>query len=226
MRRKVKTLILVLALGLMSWSLVHILTNRRPVEFQEVGLIIAADRVVPTHIYLRPDRPARLHLANVSGKKRVVVSIPVGEGMKVGVETGRVTAVELTRSNVRELNERLLTVSELPGRSLFRVIEPDPEGNGAAKSQASETEIAVVMTDVCAAPQSITLKKGVSVKLWVTKTASEVPFDRFTCDELGIRIQVADGEVTMVSLKPETAGEFVFTGTVTPDSRVVVHVVD
>ncbi len=222
MRRKVKTLILVLALGLTSWSLVHVLTNCRPVEFQEVGLIIADDRVVPTHIYLRPDRPARLHLANVSDKKCVTVSIPVGEGMEVEVETGRVSAVELTRSNVRELNERTLTVSELDGHAVFSVTDRVEDASG----RTSAGEIAVVMTDVCAAPKSITLRKGVSVKLWVTKTASEVPFDRFTCDELDIRIQVADGEVTMVSLKPETAGEFVFTGTVTPDSRVLVHVVD
>ena len=221
MHRKVKTLILVLALGLMSWSLVQVLTNRRPVEFQEIGLNIADDKVIPTHIYLRPDRPARLHLANVSGKKCVTVSIPVGDELEVEVETGRGTAVELTRANVRELDERTLTVGELPGRSIFRIFEPDLEGKGAVISRTSETEIAIVMTDMCAAPKSITLRKGVPVKLWVTKTASEVPFDRFTCDELGIRIQVADGKVTIVSLKPETAGEFVFTGTVTDRKSVV-----
>jgi hypothetical protein len=62
--------------------------------------------------------------------------------------------------------------------------------------------------------------------LWVTKTASEMPEDTFVCDEMGVNARVSDGELTKIPLKTDKAGEFVFTGTVTPDSRVVVQVVE
>ena len=87
-------------------------------------------------------------------------------------------------------------------------------------------DVAVVMCETCAAPRVITLKKGAAVTLWVTKTASELGYDHFVCEALGVSVDVTDGQVTKVELKPATTGKFVFTGTVTPDSRIVVQVVD
>ncbi len=57
MRRRVGRLILILVLGMASWLAVQILTRRAPLEYQEVGLIVAAGRLIPERIQLSWSRP-------------------------------------------------------------------------------------------------------------------------------------------------------------------------
>lgn len=214
--------ILVVVLSLVSWAGVQWLTRSQPMTIEEAGVIVTADRVIPERIVLGGDQPVRLYIANVSGRKSVTVIIPTDEPQKVEAETGQSAAVELKGRALRMLDGRKLTVEGGPGEAVFEVRAPGAK----EESVTPATDIAVVMCDACAAPKVIRLKRGVAVTLWVTKTASDVSSDRFQCDELGVVAEVTDGQVTKVQLKPESIGEFTFYGTVTPDSRVVIQVVD
>ena len=72
-RSRVGKFILILVLGMTSWLAVQIFRPREPLEYQEVGLIVADGRLIPERIQLSWSRPARLHLANVSGTPQVTV---------------------------------------------------------------------------------------------------------------------------------------------------------
>lgn len=198
---------------------VNDLTHPKPPDWQDVGVIQMKGRVVPSEIVLVKGRPARLH---------VTAGMP-GDGCTVQMDTleltrpvkqGEVTTVELTREQVDKLNGRRLRCGPGGGEAAFRII------NKGEPAPATGSEVAVVMTHELAAPKEVTLVKGVPVKLYVTKTASEEGFDKFTCDQLGIRMDVTDGEVSTVELTPLQAGTYTFVGTVTPDSRVSIVVID
>lgn len=199
--------------------------KKKPVEYQEIGIIQFQDRFVPREIQLVTGRPARLHITSAVEGASTEVSI---EGLAVSVVTsaGRVSTLTLESGQIKTLEGRTLK-SGLDGvRAIFRVSknkggEPMPiaPADGAA-------EIAVVMADEFAAPRQITLMRGVPVRLYVTKTDSDVGFDNFECDRLGIKLRVADRKVETIVFRPDRSGTFVFMGTVTPDSRVNIVVID
>jgi hypothetical protein len=216
---RLKLLGLILVLGWASWYVVQFVLHPAPVRYEDVALIVTQNRLIPPEIRLRGDRPVRLFVANVSPVEKVELQIAADPPVITQVERGKSTGVVLSRKVVRRLDGTKLAVNGLPLESVFRV-------GPSASTESAAPDVAVVMCDQCAAPRAITLKRGRPVTLWVAKTASEVGYDHFVCDELGISADVTDGEVTEVQLKPEKCGQFIFTGTVTPDSKVVVQVED
>ena len=193
-----------------------------PVVYQEVGVILLQDRLVPAEIRLTGDDPARLHILKGYGATSTEVAIPTLELAAVTVP-GVDAVIVIERSQLSLLDgQKLTSVSD--GISAQFIV-----GDGPAEPPAAGdgyVDIAVVMTDDLAAPREVTLMRGVPVRLHVAKTDSDVGFDDLQCDRLGIRVRVPDRQVKTVTWTPEETGTFVFMGTVTPDSRVNVVVVD
>ena len=173
-------------------------------------------------IRLLKDRPARLHI--VQGYVGSAVDVTVGAvGAVAQTAPGVDAIIELKPSQLASLNGRTLKTTT-GGISVPLVISgSDVEQTTAVNGQV---EIAVVMTDELAAPRQVTLMRGVPVVLYVLKTDSEVGFDELHCDRLGIRVQVPDRELKTIAWTPQESGTFVLMGTVTPDSRVNVVVID
>ncbi len=197
--------------------------ERKPVEYQEIGIIQFQDRFVPREIQLVMGRPARLHITSAVEGASMEVSI---EGLDVSAVTsaGRVSTLTLEPGQIRTLEGRTLKSGLNGVGAIFRVSkggEPIP-----VAPADGVVEVAVVMTDELAAPRQITLMRGVPVRLYVSKTDSDVGFDNFECDRLGIKLRVADRKVETVAFRPDRPGTFVFMGTVTPDSRVNIVVID
>lgn len=223
-RKLVLVVVIVLIAGILAlcgtWVLRKVF-KYRPANYTEAGVIVAAGRVIPDQIVLDSTRAARLHLVSIGEGTSVRI---VGKDSRtvatVSIEPGQVRSVVLSRRMVQDLGNGELRADNRAARIVVR----PPAENAAVPS--SSTDLAVVMTNLLAAPKSITLRKGVPVTLFITKTPSEVSFDVFECKALDIRLEVEDNKLSEVKLTPDKTGDFEFLGTVTPDSKVVLHVVE
>ena len=197
--------------------------KEKAIEYQEVAVIQLAERFVPSEIVLVKGRPARLHITNAFAKPGTHFTIDT-LGTNAELQHAELTQVILTVDQLEYLDERKFTCAQTGNTGVFRVVE------GAEpiqpKAAGGVVELAVVMTDTLAAPRSITIRKNVPVKLYVTKTKGVEEDDTFLLDAWGIREDVEVGMVTEIELTPPKPGDVTYMAIITPSSRGTIHVVD
>jgi len=196
---------------------------REPViNYQEIAIIQLASRFIPTEIALVKGRPARLHVTNAFEQTTdfVVPALDIDNELR----SAELTQIVIAPEQIEALNGKRFACVKTGNFGTFRVMpggEPVPPVSGQGTR-----EVAVVMTDQLAAPRTIILKRGVPVRLYVTKTKGEEEDDRLLIDAWGIKEDVEVGQITEIKLTPKKAGDVTFVGIITPSSRGTIRVID
>lgn len=193
------------------------------INYQEIAVIQLESRFVPSEIVLVKGRPARLHLTNVFHKTGVTFTISALD-IRAALRNAELTQITLSEEQVSDLDGKKFTCNETGNAGKFRVVEAGMSIRPTGADRV--TELAVVMTDDLAAPHSLVVKKGVPVRLYVTKTRGEEEDDTLLIEDWDIEEDVEVGKVTEIEFTPAKTGRVTFMGITTPSSRGTIQVVD
>jgi plastocyanin domain-containing protein len=193
-----------------------------PVRYQEIALIQLESGFVPSEVVLVQGQPARLHITNAFGATSTFTISALG--INADLRHAELTQITLAAEQLKALDGKKFTCIETGNGGTFHVVEGGKETRTVQTSGA--VELAVVMTDDLAAPHSLVVKKGVPLKLYVTKTKGEEEDDTILIEAWGIKKDIEAGKVTEITITPTAAGEVTFMGVVTPSSRGTIHVID
>jgi hypothetical protein len=196
--------------------------GQMPVEYQEIAVIQLEPHFVPSEVVLVKGYPARLHITNAF--ERTTTFTITALGINAECRHAELTQITLAAEQLKALDGKKFTCLETGNTGTFHVLEGGKETRTTETSGAVER--ALVMTDDLAAPHSIVVKKGVPLKLYVTKTKGEEEDDTLLIEAWGIRKDIEAGKVTEITFTPTTPGEVTFMGIVTPSSRGIIRVID
>jgi plastocyanin domain-containing protein len=195
-------------------------------QYQEIGIIQMEKEFVPSEVVLVKGKAARLHVTNGFEKEGLTFVID-SLAIKQGLLAGQVLPIEVSREQLLDLNGRKYGCAETNNVGYFSIVDPDASGPVQTKLTNGAVEIAIVMTNDLAAPHEIVVKKGVPVRLFVTKTkGGDVEAEKFRIEGWGIDKDMMAGDVEVIDYTPDKVGKFEFLGISTPNSKGTIQVVE